>query len=194
MIVGIDYTAAAWQGAGIGRYTRELVAAAVGLGGAYQYRLFYAAGGLPADSPYIAALTELCRAHTNVRAVPIPFRPQTLTRLWQRLRLPLAVEAFTGRLDIVHAPDFVLPPTRARTLLTVHDLSFLVGPQWSEPTLQRYLARAVPRALSRADLVLADSYTTRDDLVQLLHADPTSIRVIHLGADPRFRPLPADVK
>ncbi|MBC8076612.1 MAG: glycosyltransferase, partial [Chloroflexales bacterium] len=166
MVIGIDYTAAAWQGAGIGRHTRGLVRAVVGRGGQHQYRLFFAARGLPPASPYIADLRALCCQHPHVRAVPIPLTPRALTRIWQRLRLPLPIELLTGRLDVLHAPDFVLPPTRARTLLTVHDLSFLVGPQWFEPGLQRYLARVVPRTLRRADMVLADSRATRDDLVR----------------------------
>ena len=45
MHIGIDYTAAAWQGAGIGRYTRELIHAIVAQGDAHRYTLFYAAGG-----------------------------------------------------------------------------------------------------------------------------------------------------
>src|SRR5262245_18529360 len=98
MIIGIDYTAAAWQGAGIGRSTRELVRAAVELGGGYQYILFYAAGGLPASSLYLDDLRQLCARHPHVRARPIPLTPRMLTVLWQRLRLPLPVESFTGRL------------------------------------------------------------------------------------------------
>jgi glycosyltransferase involved in cell wall biosynthesis len=190
LVIGIDYTAAAWQGAGIGRYTRELVRAAVAQDNRHNFRLFYAAGGLPANSPYVADLRRLCADHPHVRAAPIPLTPQVLTRLWQRLRLPLPVELLVGRIDIVHAPDFVLPPTRARTLLTVHDLSFLIGPQWCDPGLRRYLARAVPRSLRRANMVVADSYATRDDLVRLLGADPQRVAVIHLGVDARFRPLP----
>lgn len=192
MRIGIDYTSAAWQGAGIGRYTRELVRAVVELGGDYHYSLFYAAWGLPKDSPQIAALNDLCSKHANVRAVPLPFTPQMLTRLWQRLRVPMPVELWTGPLDIVHAPDFVLPPTGARKLLTIHDLAFLVGPEWFEPVLQRYLSRAVPRSLAQADMVLADSHATKNDLVRLLQADPSKVHVIHLGADPRFKPWPAD--
>ena len=38
--VGIDYTAAAWQGAGIGRYTRELVHTLIAQSDAYSYTLF----------------------------------------------------------------------------------------------------------------------------------------------------------
>lgn len=180
MRVGIDYTAAAWQGAGIGRYTRELVRATVAMRGGFEYVLFYAAGGIPRNSPYLADLDELCATYANVRAVPIPLSPRLLTILWQRLRLPLYAEWFTGAIDVLHAPDFVLPPTRARTLLTVHDLTFLVHPHTAEPKLQRYLTQVLPRSLRRADLVLVDSQATRQDLMRLqafpLSASRWSIR------------------
>ncbi|MFN8569927.1 MAG: hypothetical protein U0Z44_20875 [Kouleothrix sp.] len=60
MKIGIDYTAAAWQGAGIGRYTRELIRAVLAEGAEHRYRLFYAAGGLDRASPYLAELRQLC--------------------------------------------------------------------------------------------------------------------------------------
>ncbi len=191
MVIGIDYTAAAWQGAGIGRYTRGLVRAAVAQDTTLRYVLFYAAGGLPPSSPYLADLHRLCSEHPHVRAAPIPLSPRLLTILWQRLHVPLMVERFTGPLDVLHAPDFVLPPTRARRLMTIHDLTFLVRPECFEPTLQRYLARVVPRSLHRANRVLADSEASRADIVRLLHADSSRVEVIYPGIDPQFRPLPA---
>src|SRR6185295_50778 len=115
-------------------------------------------------SPYLADLRQLCATYPYVRAVPIPLTPRRLTLVWQRLRLPLPVEVFTGPLDLLHAPDFVLPPTRARTILTIHDLSFKVHPECAAPGMARYLNSAVPRALRRARLVLADSEATRRDL------------------------------
>lgn len=192
MRIGIDYTAAAWQGAGIGRYTRELVRATVARTPDYQYVLFYAAGGLPPHSPYVEDMHALCAAFPQVQAVPIGLSPRLLTIVWQRLRLPLAVERFTGPLDIVHAPDFVLPPTQARTLLTVHDLTFLLHPDWFEPPLRRYLARVVPRSLRRADMVLVDSQATRADLLRLLNTGRARVEVVYPGVDPRFCPLPTD--
>jgi glycosyltransferase involved in cell wall biosynthesis len=196
MIIGIDYTAGAWQGAGIGRYTRELVRATVAQstqderGEPLRYVLFYAAGGLPPDAPYVRELHELCAQYPAVRAVPLPLTPRLLTILWQRARLPLAVERFTGPLDLLHAPDFVLPPTRARSLLTVHDLTFLVHPECFEPRLQRYLARVVPRSLRRAHHILADSHATQRDLTHLLGVPAERISVIYPGVDARFCPLP----
>lgn len=191
MRVGIDYTAAAWQSAGIGRYTRELVRATVAMRGGFEYVLFYAAGGIPPSSPYLADLDELCATYANVRAVPIPLSPRLLTILWQRLRLPIYAEWFTGPIDILHAPDFVLPPTRARTLLTVHDLTFLVYPHTAEPKLQRYLARVLPHSLRRAELVLVDSHATRQDLMRLQGVPDERIAVVYPGVSPAFRPLPA---
>ena len=191
MIVGVDYTAAAWQGAGIGRYTRELMRAMVGLDRSIQYRLFYAAGGLPAASPYLGELRALAAAHANVTVKPIALAPRHLTILWQRLRLPLRVERLIGPVDLLHAPDFVLPPTHARTLLTIHDLTFLVRPECAEAGLRRYLATAVPRALRRADMVLVDSQATASDLARLLGVSGPRVRLVYPGVEARFRPLPA---
>jgi glycosyltransferase involved in cell wall biosynthesis len=192
MIIGIDYTAAVWQGAGIGRYTRELVHAVAALDSSFQYRLFYASVGLPAHSPYLRDLHELCRRLPHVRALPIGLSPRALTILWQRLRLPVYAELFAGQLDVLHAPDFVLPPTRARTLLTIHDLTFLVHPECFEPTLHRYLKRVVPRSLRRADLILVDSHASGRDLTRLLDISPERTAVVYPGVAARFCPLPTE--
>lgn len=192
MRIGIDYTAAAWQGAGIGRYTRELVHAIVAQGPQHRYTLFYAAGGLDRRSPYLAGLHELCRRHPYVRAVGIPLPPRRLTQLWHRLRVPLPIEIFTGPIDVLHAPDFVPPPTHAgRVLVTVHDLSFRVHPECAYPSVRRYLEAAVPRAVRRAHVVLADSRATRDDLVRLLAVPTDKITVVYPGVAARFRPMDA---
>jgi glycosyltransferase involved in cell wall biosynthesis len=192
MHVGIDYTAAAWQGAGIGRYTRELVRAIIKQGHTHRYTLFYAAGGIDRDSPYLAGLRRLCDAYAHVRSAPIPFSPRRLTQIWQRLRAPLPVELFTGPIDLLHAPDFVPPPTRVPKLVTIHDLSFMVHPECAEPSMVRFLTDAVPRGLRRADAILADSEATRRDLARLLAIDPRRVDVVYPGVGPRFRPMPPE--
>jgi glycosyltransferase involved in cell wall biosynthesis len=189
MKIGIDYTAAMWQGAGIGRYTRELIRATLAHGPEFQYVLFFAAGGLNRSSSYVADLQQICRQYPNVRAAPIPLSPRRLTQLWQRLRLPLPVELFTGHLDLLHAPDFVLPPTRARSLVTIHDLSFFVYPQFAAPGMVRYLTSAVPRSVQRANVVLADSEWTRRDLNTYMRVPPERVAVVYPGVDPVFRPM-----
>jgi len=84
----------------------------------------------------------------------------------------------------------VLPPVlRARTVLTVHDLSFLRVPQYAHPVLRAYLERVVPRSVGRADLILADSENTQRDVIDLLGVAEERVRVIYPGVEARFRPV-----
>ena len=199
--IGIDYTAAARQRAGIGRYARELVTALLALHSPYQYVIFAATGGLrtPHWKPDAAQLyttsiqqpaSNIQYPISNIQFRTLPITDDWLARLWHRLRLPIPVETITGHLDVFYSPDFVLPPTRraTRTLLTVHDLSFLHCPQAFVPPLRRYLERVVPRSIARADLVLADSAHTRSDIVSLLGVPPNQVQVLYSGVAPRFRP------
>jgi glycosyltransferase involved in cell wall biosynthesis len=100
------------------------------------------------------------------------------------------VEAFIGSLDLFYSPDFVLPPVlRARTLLTVHDLSFVRYPQTADPRLYRYLNVVVPRSVERADHILADSQNTAHDLAELWGVPAGKVSVLYSGVESRFRPV-----
>ncbi len=181
MRIGIDYTAAVQQGAGIGRYTRELVRALAKLDQSNDYVLFAAAGGQrTTDSGW----------PSNFQMRSVPLSDRSLAILWHRLQLPLWVELVTGPVDIFHSPDFVLPPVRrAKTLLTVHDLSFMRYPECTHANLRAYLNKVVPRSVHRADLILADSQHTKNDLVELLGVKPGKIEVVYPGVEERFRPI-----
>jgi glycosyltransferase involved in cell wall biosynthesis len=174
--IGIDYTAAVRQSAGIGRYTRELVGAVAELDRDNEYILF-SAGRDPQQRRW--------PDNFSLRALPLTDRH--LAILWQRLRVPIPVEWITGRVDLFHSPDFVLPPVRrARTAVTVHDLSFMRHPECSSPPLLDYLMRSVPPSVRRADVVLADSAATRDDLIELLGIPPDRITVVYAAIDHDF--------
>lgn len=178
--IAIDYTPAWEQSAGIGRYARELTAALTRRDQRNSYRLFVA-GASQADLPSLPA--------RNFNWRPTSATPRWLARLWQRARIPLPVELFTGRVDLFHATDFVLPPTlpRTRTLLTVHDLSFARAPETANPQLRAYLDAAVPRSVARADHILADSASTKRDLIDLYRSPAAKITVLYSGVEQRYK-------
>jgi len=175
--VGIEYTAAVQQGAGIGRYVRELVAALFKLETRLDYRLFAAS---PAPLPALPFHVKR-----------LPFHDRWLMRVWHRARIPFPVELITGPIDLYHSPDFTLPPTRprTRTLLTVHDLSFERDPDSADDHLRAFLSRVVPRSVARADHVLADSQATKEDLIELWGTRADKVTVLYCGVDARFRPV-----
>jgi len=178
MRIGIDYTSAVQQGAGIGRYTRGLVAALAELDQVNEYVLFSAGRDRTG---------RVWPPRFHLRSLPL--KDRHLALIWQRLRLPLPVELVTGPVDIFHSPDFVLPPVRkARTVLTVHDLSFMRYPECSSAHLLEYLMGAVPRSVRRADVVLADSESTRQDLIELLHVPEERLLLVYPGVEERFAP------
>lgn len=182
MRIGLEVTAAVRQGAGIGRYVRELLKALAALDQTNKYRLFYAS-----SSPVPHPLPPL---PGNFETRRLPFDDVWLARLWQRARLPVPVDWITGSLDLYHAPDFSLPPVRARSVLTVHDLSFARDPQSAAPALRDYLNVVVPRSVRRADHIIAVSQATKSDLVDLYRTAESKITVLYEGVDPIFKPTP----
>lgn len=185
MRIGIDLTAAITQGAGIGRYTRELVHALVAIDQQNEYRFF------SAKPPVEPATANPVPNAPNVVYRPAPLNERWLYRLWYRLRLPLPVQLVTGSIDLFHSPDFVLPPVIGRipTLVTVHDLSFLHYPHTFPPRLVTYLNQVVPWSIGRATHVLADSEATRQDLITLWQVPAQKVTVLYCGVNPRFRPV-----
>ena len=180
--IAIDYTAALQQGGGIGRYTRELIAALAAQDRTTGYRLF------------VAGHTERRLPEPpgpNFTWCATPWGPEWFARLWHRARLPIPIERWTGPIALLHAPDFTLPPTRpgTRTLLTVHDLSFVRAPETATPQLRAYLNEVVPRSVARADRILADSESTRQDLIELYDVPPDKISVLYSGVSDRFYPI-----
>jgi len=181
--IGIDYTSALRQGAGIGRYTRQLVDALLKLDAEEEFVIWAAVAGIPDAATRLALLSE----HSNVRTVSVPVSERALTILWHRLCCTLPVEWFTGPVDILHSPDFALPPARkARTIVTVHDLSFMRVPDCFEPSLKSYLMQVVPESVRRAHVVLADSIATQRDVVELLGVDEARVKVVYAGVDHAF--------
>lgn len=206
--VGLDYTSALRQVAGIGRYTRSLVAAMLEQSHLLEANdlelvFFYAGGQL--STRQLSNLYSLERQHPpRTSYVRLPFSEPTLTRMWQRLRLPIPLELvarldFTtfypfpnplGKLNVVHSPDFALPPRlRGEGLVTIHDLSFLVVPECAESGLRTYLTATVPRAVAKADKIVAVSEHTKRDLINLLNVPENKIEVVYNGVDKVFQPI-----
>jgi len=190
MKIALDYTTGIYPGAGVARYTRSLVGALAELDHENEYSLFYAARGLPRPTPETEQAEMLFARHPNFRPVPIPLSVRQMFAVWQRLRLPLPVDLFTGRCDVMHSPDFVSPPHRSGAdVITVHDMSFMVVPEHAEPKLAGFLSKTVPAAVRRADRVIAVSEQTKHDVIRLLDVPEEKVVVAYNGVDKRFRPL-----
>ena len=67
------------------------------------------------------------------RHLAVPTR--VLYKIWTLFGVP-RVDAFIGGVDVYHATNFFLPPTRsARSVVSIYDLSFLAVPELCSPRI-----------------------------------------------------------
>ena len=176
MRIALDATPAAVQQAGVGRYARELIRALVQLETPDQYVLSVA--GSPVDAR--ALLHGLPPgAWREVRQLPLGERWMTIA--WHRAHVPMTIERMIGPFDLFHGTDFVLPPTRRPCVVTIHDLSFTLHPEFAEPGLASYLSRAVPAALKRASAIIAVSASVAADVAEVYPAAASRLVVVPNG-------------
>ena len=108
-------------------------------------------------------------------------------------RWALGAEIAPLGLDIFHATDFIPPVWGARHMvITIHDLNFLIYPQYLTESARRYYNDQITWAVEHADAVIVDSRATGDDLKRRLHVTDAQVNVVHLAADDRFKPLAKD--
>ncbi|MFA5787688.1 MAG: glycosyltransferase family 1 protein, partial [Actinomycetota bacterium] len=102
--------------------------------------------------------------------------------IWQRLDCP-PVEMLTGRLTLFHGTNFLAPPARAATVITVHDLTCTRYPEQCTPWTRRY-ASLVPDMARRAAAVLTPSAFVAEEVKDWLSLPDDRVVATPLGVDP----------
>ena len=131
-----------------------------------------------------AGLAGLLPPGVKALGPPGPGLPARLVHAsWARWPFPPA-EFYTGRVDLVHGTNFVVPPARkAAMVVTVHDLSPLHFPQFCRPAARAY-PHLVKMAIRRGAWVHADSAFVAGEVVEALGVAPERVRTVHLGVTP----------
>lgn len=92
-------------------------------------------------------------------------------------------------IDILHYPASTgcfFPPRPV--VQTVHDLCFMRRPEWFPASKTLYYRLCIGPTARKADLVLADSKATAEDIRALLLIPEQRIRVVPLGVGAEFHP------
>lgn len=173
---------------GIGQYTWELLRHLPRVDPGTNYAAWYLNARGMVGGPR-RFLQEIAAPNLAERWIPIPAR--WFDRLSHRFDLP-RVEWFV-RFDVLFAPNFIPPPTRARELVvTVHDLAFRRFPETAPHGTRWWLGR-LDRAIAGAARIIAVSESTRRDLLELYGVPPERVVVIPHGVDRDvFRPASAE--
>lgn len=172
-----------YRGAGISRYILNLVAHLPDALGGDSATIFLGDRRLPSNLAKLPLDYSFSRIPTA--------RPQARI-LWEQLVAPLAC-ARAG-VQLLHSTAYVQPllcPTRS--VVTIHDLSFILMPETFKRGNQLYLSALTRISARRADRVIAVSENTRQDVIRLLGVTPSKVEVVHHGIEPEFRPIEPSV-
>ena len=112
--------------------------------------------------------------------VPVNARDRVQWVLGEQTLLPAA--AMRARVDLVHSLASTAPLWgRFRRVVTVHDLIYARFPDAHAGIRDKGMRVLVPQAARHSDRVIADSLSTREDLVQILGVPAAKIDVVALG-------------
>jgi GT2 family glycosyltransferase/glycosyltransferase involved in cell wall biosynthesis len=100
----------------------------------------------------------------------------------EQIFLPLQI--MIKRVDLVHYPAFISPVWKtSKTVITIHDMSYLLFPEMFLWQYRMYLRLFVPFSAKRADQIIADSDNTKRDIVRLLGIPEEKVKVVYPGTN-----------
>lgn len=171
--VAVDATPLLGPRTGVGVFTHALLR---GLG----QHPDVAATGFPITVSGRRDLASALPAGVDARTPPLPARP--LHAVWRRASRP-RLDALLGRPDVVHGPNFVVPPARAARVATVHDLTTLRYPELCHAATLAFPA-LVRRAAAEGAWIHTPSHAVRDEVLAELDLDPARVVAVPNGFDP----------
>jgi glycosyltransferase involved in cell wall biosynthesis len=173
--IGVDARELLGATTGVGRYLGELLLrwTAREDANARQF-LLYAPEPIPLQFP---------AGTVNYRILKTGNRPGRGT-WWEQMHLRRAVG--NDRPDVFFAPAYTAPLLSGIPLaLTIHDISFVVHPEWfrfREGIRRRWLTR---RSADTAAVIFTDSEFSRSEIVKHFRIDGSRVQVIPPGVLPR---------
>lgn len=170
---------------GVEDYTINLLSHLLPKDKSIKYRLFYNGFKKP-NLDYIF----LKSPNIKLKELRIPNR---IFDLFLRfLKFP-KIDKLIGGVDIFLSPHFLLAPVsgKTKTIIVFYDLSFVRFPEFFSLPKLLWHKFIYPKTQARkADLIIAISRSTRDDLVSLYKIKPEKIKVLYPGIDKKFKPAP----
>jgi glycosyltransferase involved in cell wall biosynthesis len=179
MIIGFDISALPY-GTGVSNYTLNLLENLLKIDQKNTYKLFFSSLRRPLPEPVKKLLSQ-----KNVTLYHFRFPPTLLELLSVKLKL-LSLESLIGPLDLFHTWDSIpLHTSKAKRIITIHDLSPLLYPQTHHPqTVARY--QRLLKTLSDYDQIIAVSVSTQKDILKITGLSKNKITVIYEAAEEKY--------
>lgn len=177
--IGINTRFIQTQVSGIGKYVLRLMQNVPYFGTNHYY--FY-------EYPHVPLCKPIQKENIHYIIPKVYTQNRLLRIIWEQTFFSKKIKQ--NKIDIFHGPSFMLPIFKpSKSIITVHDLTFLYYPQGFNFSTKLYYYIFFKRSLKIADIIIADSHSTKKDLMKYYHIHPNKIQVIYLGVDEIFKKI-----
>lgn len=138
------------------------------------------------DEPVKKDIFEALNPGKHIRYVEILRK-----RGWLKLFLP--VYTMLHKVNLIHFPASIAPPfLNCPKIITVHDCAKIAVPDCYQQHEIDHFYEQLPFTANKSDLILADSESTRIDLISHLNVPPDKVIAVHLGVEEKYGTVEKD--
>ncbi|MBI3189636.1 MAG: glycosyltransferase family 4 protein [Ignavibacteriales bacterium] len=199
MRIAIDGRVIIGRTTGIGQYAEHLVRSLLKIDQKNHYILFLIEPNEQIQAPNLTKV--------NIKG----YERMVLNRWWENFLLPQHIEEHYA--DIYFSPAYALPflpqfgkfvkhlplPHSVKRLfnvhrslkyvVTIHDLISFIHPEYFTPKMRMWQHFFIPNAVKISDKIIADSETTKEDILKFFRVEKEKINVIAPWFDEKYKPV-----
>ncbi len=180
MRIGYDAKRIFHNTTGLGNYSRDLVRILSTYYPDNQYFLY---------NPKTPRVTRLQLAKNMIVKMPTSFFSKLLPSLWRSKFITNDITK--DKIDIYHGLSGELPAgidkIPAKSVVTIHDLIFIRFPELYKPIDRKIYTKKFKKAAQIANIVVAISEQTKQDIIKFLDISSEKIQVIYQGCHHAFK-------
>ena len=125
--------------------------------------------------------------YPNVTVVGDDLRPGESFRnhIWEQVKLPKLAKKH--KIDVLHSPANVAPLFyKGKSIIHIHDLCFVVNPQWYSFAFRTVYNLIIPQLAKRATKVITNSNNSKNDLLQYFNLPAEKVSLVYWAVDDTF--------
>lgn len=177
MRIGINGRFLVAKQTGVQRMAYNLVLALITYGAEHEFILF--------TGEDEASRKEWQRSNVTVVTSPIREGDTLGNIIWEQIKLPFLAKTY--KIDVLHSPANMAPLFyKGASMIHIHDLCFVVNPQWYNFYFRTWYNFVIPRLARKANLVITNSNNSCNDLLQFCKLDASKVRLVYWAVDKNF--------
>jgi glycosyltransferase involved in cell wall biosynthesis len=177
MKIGINGRFLAAKRTGVQRAAYNLIKSLINIDHSNHYYLFTSEDQVSNpdwQSPNVTVVPSRIREGENIR-----------NHIWEQVTLPRLSRKY--QVDLLHSPANLAPLFyRGKSVIHIHDLCFIVNPQWFSFSFRTLYNLVIPRLAQRAAKVITNSNNSRNDLLHYCSLSADRVSQIYWAVDDHF--------